>query len=87
MLRHNAVGFSPLNQKTLREFLQCVRELVASRLFLRPGADLVDPFPLIAAVKLASINPGIFDDCVNLANGLNPFLLDVGNLRDDFFMP
>lgn len=84
MLRHNAVGFGPLSQETLGEFLQRIRELVASRLLLRPGADLVDPFPLIATVKLASVNPGIFDDCVNLANGLNPFLLNIRNSRDDF---
>ena len=68
MLRHNAVGFCPLSQETLGEFLQRVRELVAPRLFLRPGADLVDPFSLIATVELATVNPGIFDNGVNLAD-------------------
>ena len=68
MLRHNAVGFGPLSQETLGEFLQRVRELVAPRLFLRPGADLVDPFSLIATVELATVNPGIFDNGVNLAD-------------------
>jgi hypothetical protein len=67
MLRDNAIGFGTLKKKTLREFFQCIRELIAARLLLRPGADLVDPFALVTAVKFAPVDPGIFDDRLNLA--------------------
>ena len=86
MLRNNAIGFGSLNQKTPGKFFQRIRELVTARLFLRPGSDLIDPFPLIATVKLAPVDPGVFDNGVDLADRLNPFLLNGCNLRDDFFV-
>ena len=86
MLRHNAIGFGSFNQKTLREFFQRIRELIPSRLFLCPGADLIDPFPLICTVKFTSVDPGIFDDRLNLADRRIPLLLDGRNFGGNFFM-
>ena len=60
MLRDYTTRFGAVFQKALREFLQCVRKLVASGFFLCPGADLFDPLSLITTIKFTSVDPGCF---------------------------
>ncbi len=61
MLRHHAARFGARGQKCLGKLLQRVGQQITARLFLRPGADLFDPFALVATVELTPVNAGVFN--------------------------
>ena len=83
---HFSARFSAFRQERLAEFFQRIGELVIFALFLRPGADLVDPLALVAAVELAAIDTRVFQQRFKIADRSQPLLFDVANLREDLLM-
>lgn len=61
-----ATGFGTLKQKRLGKFLQRVGQLIAQRLFLRPGGHFLKPFALVAAIELPPVKAGIFKHAFDL---------------------
>ena len=55
--------------------------------FLRPRADLFDPLTLVSAIKFTPIDPGGFQQTIQLINRITPLLLDLVNARENVFMP
>ncbi len=86
MSRDFTARFGALGEERLTEFFQRVGQLVVFALFLRPGADLIDPLTLIAAVELAPVDAGIFQQRIQLAHARQPVTFDLSNLREDLLV-
>ena len=87
MLRGYSARFGAFFQKTLREFLQRVRKLITLGFFLRPCTDLFDPLALVTTIKFTPVDPGGFQQAIQLINGITPLLLDLVNARENLFVP
>ena len=86
MYRRRAVRFGALKQEGLGELLQRIRKLVAQGLFLGPGGHFLQPFPLIAAIKLAPVEARVFQHRLNLAHLCQPLLLQRVDAFDNLLM-